>query len=318
MTLLRASFYGAIATLWSTSAIGTGFVLAELGWVPGAAALPGVFLALIWITSLALSLSPWPAPMSAGAKRSTRSSTSSAGGTQHIGRAYARGFQRDIDAAARTRPVPRGARPGRTDVAASRRRPDLDRPRDDGRVGGRQPRVPGRAAAPRGPVHPGRVRAAAAAVHGRGREPQADLDARDFLGRSRSTSPIGPRGPRPGLCFAMYTHRDDNDDFNPDQLSSRESFATANPRSILSTGQPIPFGEGMPGGNARDDQDWLRWVQALWRLMGQRHFRRGEARSSREPYGTVRTARERDPYITVIRLRRPKSRAAPKTMSRRA
>jgi hypothetical protein len=121
-------------------------------------------------------------------------------------------------------------------------------------------------------------------------------------------------GERPGIVFALYAHRDDEDDFSDelremheqaDELGLDRSRLLAATELQLVHWSAVPFGEGMPDNLAGTEQDWFRWVQALWRLMGQTL---ATTERTRLPRAWARRAQreDRDPYVTVIRLRRPR------------
>jgi hypothetical protein len=111
-------------------------------------------------------------------------------------------------------------------------------------------------------------------------------------------------GERPGICFALYTHRDDEDDFS-ERVAELRALGHSAAELELVHWSAIRFGEAMPDDLAGTEQDWFRWAQALWRLMGQTL---ASTERTKLPRAWARRAQrqQREPYVTVIRLRRPR------------
>lgn len=120
-----------------------------------------------------------------------------------------------------------------------------------------------------------------------------------------------------GVVLAVWSHRDDVlaglDDYPLDVGQDAEEFLRgAISPYMLSHATPWLFGEKVPDDGA-DEAAALSWwtnVQALMRLMMQtvsdRYQERAPRASIKRAHRAGFTRPEHDPYITVIRLRRPR------------
>jgi hypothetical protein len=119
-----------------------------------------------------------------------------------------------------------------------------------------------------------------------------------------------------GIHLSLYSHLDDEDDWSEEQeqVELREHFrATVDSPYMLAHLTPWMFGQavprvGEPGAEVARGGWWVP-VQSLLRLMMQTIAER----TSERPYRASRKrwAKERpgfDPYVTVVRLRRPRVR----------